>query len=97
MTDDGFGALMCKKCVQSHRFGLGRGWVGGGDTIGGRGEPRSGIKNMYIGVCVCVCGGFALGYGANSWFCLRGHHSGSSHSGLESGVWACRAGLLLLL
>ena len=54
MTDDGFGALMCKKCVQSHRFGLGRGWVGGGDTIGGRGEPRSGIKNMYIGVCVCA-------------------------------------------
>ena len=35
VTDDGFGARMCKKCAQSHRFGLGRGWVGGGDTIGG--------------------------------------------------------------
>ena len=38
-----FGALMWKKCAQSHRFGLGR--VGVGDTIGGGGvgEPRTGI------------------------------------------------------
>ena len=35
VTDDGFGARMCKKCAQSHRFGLGSGWGGGGDTIWG--------------------------------------------------------------
>ena len=41
-----FGALMWKKCAQSHRFGLGRWEGGGGDTIGGGGgvgEPRTGI------------------------------------------------------
>ena len=53
VTDDGFGARMCKKCAQSHRFGLGSGWVGrgGGDTIGeggGGGEPRTGIIYIYI-------------------------------------------------
>ena len=46
VTDDGFGARMCKKCAQSHRFGL-LGWVGGGGGIplggGGVGEPRTGI------------------------------------------------------
>ena len=38
-----FGALMWKKCAQSHRFGLGR--VGGGIALGGGGvgEPRTGI------------------------------------------------------
>ena len=39
MTNDGLGALMCKKCGPSHRFGLGSGWVGG-DTIGRRGMPE---------------------------------------------------------
>ena len=34
-----FGALMWKKCAQSHRFGLGR--VGVGDTIGGGGGRRT--------------------------------------------------------
>ena len=43
VTDDGFGARMCKKCAQSHRFGLGSG--GGGIPLGGGGvgEPRTGI------------------------------------------------------
>ena len=43
-----FGALMWKKCAQSHRFGLGR--VGVGDTIGGGGvgEPRTGIIYTFI-------------------------------------------------
>ena len=39
-----FGALMWKKCAQSHNFGLGR--VGGGGGYhwgGGVGEPRTGI------------------------------------------------------
>ena len=47
--NDGFGARMCKKCAQSHRFGLGSGWVGGGGIPlggGGVGEPTTGI--MYI-------------------------------------------------
>ena len=37
-----FGALMWKKCAQSHRFGLGR-VGGGGYHWGGVGEPRTGI------------------------------------------------------
>ena len=48
-TDDGFGALMCKKCAQSHR-----GWVGG-DTIGGVGEPRTGIIYPNPNHCCCCC------------------------------------------
>ena len=40
VTDDGFGARMCKKCAQSHRFGLGSGLGGGGVAVG---EPRTGI------------------------------------------------------
>ena len=43
-----FGALMCKTCAQSHRFGLGR--VGGGGIpwggVGGVGEPRTGIIHV---------------------------------------------------
>ena len=35
VTDDGFGALLCKKCAQSHESG---GW---GDTIGWRGGRRT--------------------------------------------------------
>ena len=51
VTDDGFGARMCKKCVQSHRFGLGSEWGGGGGSGGSANrEPGS-----YIPVCVCVC------------------------------------------
>ena len=51
VTDDGFGALMCQKCVQS-QIRLGEwGGGGGGDTIGGGGgrgvgEPRTGIIYM---------------------------------------------------
>ena len=44
-----FGALMWKKCAQSHSFGLGR--VGGGGDYhrgGGVGEPRTGITYIYI-------------------------------------------------
>ena len=43
-----FGALMWKKCAQSHSFGLGR--VGGGGYHGGGGgvgEPRTGIIYAY--------------------------------------------------
>ena len=40
-----FGALMWKKCAQSHRFGLGR--VGGGDTIGGGSANREPGSYMY--------------------------------------------------
>ena len=40
VTDDGFGARMCKKCAQSHRFGLGSGW-GGGYHWGGGGVRRT--------------------------------------------------------
>ena len=48
-----FGALMWKKCAQSHRFGLGR--VGGGDTIGGGvGEPRTGIIYIYIYIYIHI-------------------------------------------
>ena len=39
MTDDGFGALMCKKCAQSRRLGLG---------LGGVGEPRTGIIGSFM-------------------------------------------------
>ena len=58
VTDGGFGTLMCKKCAQSHRIGLGGG--GGVDTIkiGGVGEPRTGImyasKPVSLRVTVCV-------------------------------------------
>ena len=37
VTDDGFGAFMCKKCTQSHRFGLGRVGEWGGIPLGGEG------------------------------------------------------------
>ena len=40
VTDDGFGARMGKKCAQSHRFGLGSGWVGGIPLGGGGGGGR---------------------------------------------------------
>ena len=43
VTDDGFGALMCKKCAQPHRLGLRRGCGGGGwggDTIEGGSANR---------------------------------------------------------
>ena len=57
VTDDGFGACMCKNCAKSHRFGLGlgRGWGGGGV-----GEPRTGIIYMNtwrhgdIGMYMCI-------------------------------------------
>ena len=39
VTDDGFGARMCKKCAQSHRFGLGSGG-GGGIPLGGGGSAN---------------------------------------------------------
>ena len=51
VTDDGFGARMCKKCVQSHRFGLGSEWGRGGGRGGRRTENRD-----HIYLCVCVCG-----------------------------------------
>ena len=56
--DGGFDALMCKKCAQSRRFGLGSGSVG--DTIGagggaGVGEPRTGIINPPWGCRVQGC------------------------------------------
>ena len=51
VTDDGFGARMCKKCVQSHRFGLGSEWGGGG----GRGGSANREPGSYIPMCVCVC------------------------------------------
>ena len=45
VTDDGFGARMC------------RGVGGGGDTIGGGGvgEPRTGIIYICMYVCLYVC------------------------------------------
>ena len=38
VTNDGLGALMCKTCAQSHRSGLGIGWVGGIPLKGGGGR-----------------------------------------------------------
>ena len=50
VTDDGFGALMCKKCAQSHRLGLGRGWVGGYHWGGGqRTQNRDHISHIEAG------------------------------------------------
>ena len=44
VTDDGFGALMCNKCAQSRRFGLGSGGDGG-DTIARGGGGGGGLAN----------------------------------------------------
>ena len=49
VTDDGFGALMCKKCAQSHRFGLGSG-LGGGGGWGRRTENRDHIWSLWVRV-----------------------------------------------
>ena len=48
VTDDGLGARMCKKCAQSHRFGLGSGWGGGGIPLGGVGGRRTENRDIYL-------------------------------------------------
>ena len=54
VTDDGFGARMCKKCAQSHRFGLGSGWGGVPLGGGGVGEPRTGIIYIYMYIYIYI-------------------------------------------
>ena len=48
VTDDGFGARMCKKCAQSHRFGLGSGGGGGIPLGGGGGRRTENRDHIYI-------------------------------------------------
>ena len=47
VTDDGFGALMCQKCVQS-QIRLGEWGKGEGDTIGGGGRRTENRDHIYI-------------------------------------------------
>ena len=47
VTDDGFGALMCQKCVQS-QIRLGEWGKGEGDTIGGGSANREPGSYIYM-------------------------------------------------